>query len=217
MKTVFPHYKDRSLLDFETGGNPRLEGALNIARSYVDDLKGMTNEGMGLTFVGPNGVGKTHLACAVLSAAKGAGYKIECIEMSTWIDLHHELWWATDMLKRSQSEWVSDHFEEIEDKAYAAEGRLQYIKMEARFLLLDDVGREHQSQSGWSSEQVFDLIRFRHNRGLPTLITTNQTWDALDARYTEGLGSYLQEATIPVVMEGEDYRFKIHAARTARD
>lgn len=77
----------------------------------------------------------------------------------------------------------------------------------ADFLLLDDVGREHESASGWSDDKVFNLLRFRHNRCLPTILTTNVPIEQLEERYTEGMRSFLQEATVIIPMEGEDYRW----------
>ena len=195
MKQVFPFYRDKGLYDFQTLDNPTLEIAVRRVETYIDDLKAMKDRGTGLTFVGQNGVGKTHLACNVMAAAAEAGFKIECIELATWIDLWQEMFRISD---EERIEYLND--------------QLRYIKR-VQFLLLDDLGREHESASGWSNERVFDLLRYRHNRNLPTLITTNIPVDNPDAetdlnrRYTEGLSSFLQEASIIVVMAGEDYRW----------
>lgn len=205
MKSVFPQYRDKTLDDFETDDNPTLETALKVSRAYVADLKEMKGRGRGITYAGQNGVGKTHLACAVMGEAKGAGYKIECIELSSYIDMHLEMFRVNARLR--------DGYEEDQERSFDLDQRLRYIKGGADFLLLDDLGREHESQSGWSNERVFDLLRFRFNRRLPTLITTNLPFPELNQRYTEGLSSFLLEATILVGVEGEDYR----ATWAARD
>lgn len=204
MKEVFPRYRDKTLDDFETGDNPSLIEAVKVVRDYTSDLKSMMDQGMGIAFVGPNGVGKTHLACTVLHAVEDAGYRYECIELSTYISVNTEMFDLGARLQRIGQD--SQYYEKWEDRHHELEERIRYIEMRAKFLLLDDLGRETESQSGWSNGRVFDLLRFRHNRGLPSIVTTNQPLDAIDARYTEGLSSFLHEATILVMMEGEDYR-----------
>jgi DNA replication protein DnaC len=200
MNDVFPLYRSKTLDDFEAT-TPNLGEAVKVTRNYIDNLKEMKDQGKGITFVGQNGVGKTHLACCVLSAAKGhtvKPYKIECIELSTYIDLHLEMFRVNGRLRNG--------FDEDQERSYELDERIRYIQMGARFLLLDDIGREHESESGWSNQQVVDLLRFRHNRLLPTLITTNVPLPELDLRYGEGLSSFLREATVVVWMDGEDYR-----------
>jgi DNA replication protein DnaC len=198
---VFPQYRDKTLDDFEAT-TPILKTAIEVVSDYTGKIALMRATGRGLTFVGQNGVGKTHLACVVMAAAMDARHKIECIELSTYIDLWQELWGVQK----------SDYDEDLERAHYLRE-QLRYIKR-VHFLLLDDLGREHESVSGWSNERVFDLLRYRYNRCLPTLITTNipienpQAKMDLKRRYSEGMSSFLQEATIIIEMEGEDYRWK---------
>jgi DNA replication protein DnaC len=198
MKHVFPHYQGKSLDDFEATTSS-LERAVNITRDYIIDLKAMKAQGKGITFVGQNGVGKTHLACAVMSAVDEASYKYECIELDSYIGMYKE--------KFSLSTRISKYgYDEDGDQALELDERIRCVERYAQFLLLDDLGRETESHSGWSNHQVFNLLRYRYNRDAPTIITTNLPFPELDARYTEGLSSFLHEATILVVMEGEDYR-----------
>ena len=203
MKKVFPQYLDKTLDNFEAT-TPNLEKAVKVTRNYIDNLKEMKDQGRGITFVGENGVGKTHLACAVLSAVRSPDrdqwltrkpVSIECIELATWIDLWQETFKLSGEDERYH--YISD--------------QLRYVKR-VSFLLLDDLGREHESVSGWSNERVFDLLRYRHNRCLPTLITTNipiENGDApmdLKRRYSEGMSSFLNGTSVIFEMEGEDYR-----------
>lgn len=216
MRDVFPLYRDKTLDNFETLGNPSLENAVNQCRGYIERVKLAKDKGLGLTFVGENGVGKTHLACAVLKevvanreVSRDGG---ECIALATWMGMYQELFRTQDRLK------VADPDESETTKARKLERRLGWIR-ETSFLLLDDLGREHASVSGWSSEMVFDLLRYRHVCCLPTLITTNIPNENPNApmdlrrRYSEGLSSWIREATIIITMEGEDYRPHVNAER----
>ena len=212
MNDIFPQYRGKTLDNFEAV-TPNLKEAVIAVQDYINDLGDMKDAGRGITFMGQNGVGKTHLACCVMSAAKGyqprptvRPYKIECIELSTYIKLWQELWRVSK----------SDYDEDQERAHYLGE-QLRLIER-VQFLLLDDLGREHASDSGWSNEQVFDLLRYRWNRRLPTLVTTNLQLPGLDRRYTEGMSSFLHEATVLVIMDGEDYRVaNADASWTDRD
>jgi hypothetical protein len=56
--------------------------------------------------------------------------------------------------------------------------------------------------------QLFDTLRFRFNRGLPFLLTSNLGLPELRDRYSEGMTSLLKEATTIVGISGQDYRAK---------
>jgi len=199
---VFPLYRDKTLEEFEI--LPGLEGAHTQVVGYIERIKLAKDKGLGLTLVGENGVGKTHLACCVMSVAKDAGYKIECIELATYIGLHLEM-------IRVNARVEKYGYDEDGERSLYLDDQLRYIRR-AQFLLLDDLGREHESASGWSNENVFSLCRYRHIRRLPTLITTNIPIENphaptdLRRRYSEGLSSWIREATVVVTIEGEDYR-----------
>jgi len=187
MNNVFPQYEKMTLSYFEVT-TPVLKEAAATVEDYLSDIATARLRGLGISFLGQNGIGKTMLASIVMGAAKDAGFKIECIELATYIDLWQEMFRISD---EDRIEYVND--------------QLRYIKR-CHFLLLDDLGREHESVSGWSNERVFDLMRYRHNRCLPTLITSNLPLPELDTRYSEGMSSHLHGSSLFVVMDGEDYR-----------
>jgi len=195
MKRVFLPYRGKGLDNFDIL-NPILQDAVDKVKTYVVDWGAADGlpEGFGIIFVGPSGVGKTRLACYVLEAMAAKGAQIECIEVSSYVGLHQDAW-----SRQRAEQW--EEWAEVKE-------HLDFIRNRARFLLLDDLGREHESVSGWSNEQMFDLLRYRWNRGKPTIITTNLPYQSLTDRYTEGFTSFLSEITIPIVMEGEDYRRK---------
>lgn len=199
LSEIFPHYREKTLDNFEADST-ELADALDVVRHYVKDIREMKAVGRGITFVGENGVGKTHLACAVLrEAGLSYNYRIGSIELAGYIDLY---------MRMFQLDRDDDEFFPIFDRIAYLEGRSREGVRGAQYLLLDDLGREHESKSGWSNERVFDVMRYRHNRNLPTIITTNVPVQELTGRYTEGMSSFLQEATVIIPMEGEDYRWR---------
>jgi len=197
---VFPFYRGMKLIDFEVT-TPVQEKAVEVVKEYIGNLDQMQKEGKGITFVGENGLGKTRLACHVMKAVARTDHWYACVELSTYVNLYLRLFSLNHLVQTGQS-----YMEDVE-RASDYMDQIRFIEEISQFLLLDDLGREHESGSGWSNEKVFDMLRYRHNRCLPTIITTNQPLPALGERYSEGLSSFLQEATIIVEMDGEDYRW----------
>lgn len=198
---VFPLYEDSTLEDFEILSQEQ-KVAVEIVEEYLKELHEEPLSPQGLTFTGPTGVGKTHLACVVLKEAKAAGLRIECLTMSMYIQMNHDLFDAKMLIQAGWDDRAGEYLEQSR-RLRAAQGRL---KKSTQMLLLDDIGREHESGSGWSNEQLFDLLRNRYFRKLPTIFTTNWKLGGLQERYGEGFSSVLQQATQIVNLNAEDYR-----------
>jgi DNA replication protein DnaC len=206
MKSLFPKYADKTLEDFQIL-DPSHEVALQKVKNYTASLIEMRKAGHGLTFLGPVGVGKTYLAEMVLKAAQETVYQrctvnggeeyplldkrylIESITADSFIGLHQ----AT-MNKDVEADQRSEAHQEIR--------RIESV----HFVLFDDVGREHLGATDWSSHLLFNVLRYRSNRRLPFLVTSNLSLVELKERYDEGFTSLLHGDTDIIVMEGEDFR-----------
>lgn len=135
--------------------------------------------------LGPTGVGKTHLACALGHAA--------CLQR------HHVLYAsAIDVVNRlSAAHAVSQLASEI--KRYTA----------PRLLILDELGYLPLDKRG--GELLFQIISKRYEAG-STIITTNiafKAWPAIfagDATMTSALLDRLLHHAETLVIEGDSYR-----------
>lgn len=142
--------------------------AYEAARSYAESPKGW------LTFVGPNGSGKTHLAVAI------ANY---CIENHQVVFFSH----APDLLDHLRSSFgpaseisYSDLFEQVRT---------------VPILILDGLGSH--SATPWAEEKLRQILNHRYNAELPTVVTTTSPIHELDsyiaARLTaRGLGKVVE-------------------------
>ncbi len=127
-------------------------------RRYVEEF--LTAEGgfrkSGLLFVGSPGVGKTHLAVAVLK----------------------------ELIKRYQVRGRFEDFTELIHRIQAtfepgtvnSKHAILRSVTEAELLVLDDLGAQKLSE--WVTEILYLVINTRYNRKLPTIFTTNLRLEA---------------------------------------
>lgn len=126
--------------------NPTLIKAKLDAEKFTKDYP----LDFGLLFVGPTGVGKTHLAVAVLRelvVTKG----IECM----FYDFH-------DLLKE-----IRDSYDPV---SQTSELRVLQPVLDVEVLLLDELASSNPSD--WMKETLAHIINSRYNRKKATLITT---------------------------------------------
>lgn len=202
MKQTFGPYHHKGPDDFVTlNENQRV--ALETVTSYLKELEDARLHGRGVLFLGPTGVGKTLLASIILNDATERGYRVEAIELAEYVALHKEQFSLAQLMKRTDDDTFVDQYVKVHHHVRYIRGNTKHC---ADWVLFDDVGREFPSDSGWSQGEFYDTLRFRWNRQLPTLLTTNLTMYELMARYTDGFTSLLMESSEIILIEGDDYR-----------
>jgi len=189
-------YQNCSLQNFEVH-NDSHKDALKISRQFV---KNYPAQEVGLLFIGPCGVGKTHLAVAIireLIEKKG----VPCV----FFDFR-------DLIRDIQSSFTPD--------SNLSEAEILAPVFDAEVLVLDELGAKRPT--AWVEETVFYTINQRYNQKKPTLFTSNyldvdededrrdkmykEKDDTLVSRIGHRLRSRLYEMSKVVNIEGEDYR-----------
>ena len=171
--------RSKGFRDFDPSDNP--EGY----RVAAEIVKGTATKGA--VFYGPTGVGKTHLAAAVLNNRIIAGKSGVYVSVPDFMD---------DLRAATRS----DDPDRIRDA--------RSVVIETDFLFLDDLGAEKPSE--FVIEELFKIINGRLLERRMTIVTTNLDPDALKLYY-EGFGgsrifSRLSEACEWVKMSGRDRR-----------
>src|SRR5712692_10170943 len=150
-------------------------------------------DGRGLLFVGPVGVGKTHLAVALLR---------ELIERYQVRGLFYQF---GALLRR-----IQDSYNPVSQTSEL--GVLGPV-FEADVLVLDELGASKPTD--WVRDTMMQIINTRYNDKRLTIFTTNyfderkngnDTGEILEDRIGVPLRSRLYEMCKTVVIEGEDYR-----------
>jgi DNA replication protein DnaC len=196
-------YRDCSFKNFEIH-NDSHKDALKIAKKFI---KNYPVQDVGLLFLGPCGVGKTHLAVATINELlhkKG----IPCY----FCDFR-------ELIRSIQSTYS-------QDSALTELDVLSPI-FQKDVLVLDELGAKRTT--AWVEETVFYIINNRYNNKKLTIFTSNypdteeEEEDNREAYFKKGketlmdrigirLRSRLYEMCKIVNMDGDDYRKKIKQA-----
>jgi DNA replication protein DnaC len=146
-----PRYEHCTLETFEPG-SPSLSSALEKAMTFCSGYPHLADdEGLGLLFCGDNGVGKTHLAVAVLRelvSAKGA---------------RGQFWDFHELIREIKSSY--------DPETKTTELQVLEPVIETDVLLLDDLGA--WKMTDWMNDTLFSILNSRYMAKRPTIITTN--------------------------------------------
>lgn len=156
----------------------------DAARRVRDWLAGDPwDTGTNLVLMGKPGTGKTGLGIAALHVAHMAGRRVCAVNVVEWLDLMRP---TNDPARQELAETTLRKAER------------------ATVLLLDDLGADKPSD--WVRERVYAIVDHRHNRMLPTVVTTNLPRADLNAAYGERTIDRVFMASVNVAMAGENLR-----------
>lgn len=182
-----PRYRKCDLDNFDTRTDSLID-AVRKARRFVEVFPGVQK---GLFFVGRPGVGKTHLAVAVLKLVireKGVG------------GLFHD---TRELLKTIRSTY--------NPLVQMAEMDVLRPVMETDLLVLDDLGAEKTSE--WVEETLNLIVNTRYNERRATIFSSNYEIkddntdpDSLEFRVGRRMWSRLHEMCEFVTMDAVDFR-----------
>ena len=156
-----------------------MDAAYRLAFDFAKNPEGW------LVFMGETGCGKTHLAAAIVN------YRYEMGKPALFVVV-------PDFLDHLRS-------------AFSPESKVSYDQFfesvkTAPLLVLDDFGE--QSTNPWVKEKLYQLINYRYNSRLPTVITTRLSLDEIMAEVDGSISSRLVDRKVSVTFAiiAPDYR-----------
>jgi DNA replication protein DnaC len=194
-----PRYEHCSIEHFEAG-NESLEAARDRAKTYCRDYPYLgQDEGLGLLMTGRSGLGKTHLAVAVLR------------ELWTTKGARGQFWDFHELIREIRNSY--------NEETRTTELQVLEPVMGADILLLDDLGA--WKMTDWMLDTLFFVLNSRYLAKRSTLITTNfpdatpesvagdrsnRRGEYLVERIGAPLRSRLMEMCLIIHMDGPDFR-----------
>lgn len=151
-------------------------------KKFISHLDNAFKEGLGIMFYGPNGTGKTTLACEIGKHALFLNKSVYYMELDKYISSVSLKDKDPDMEMIYHRAWYSD------------------------MVIIDEIDKAYQKKdSDWTTTQFIKLIKgiTAYNKVLITCM--NSTEEELKEKYGNSLYSALQRHLKPMPVSGDDY------------
>jgi DNA replication protein DnaC len=181
----FELQKNMTFINFKRRNDLSLEQQDNMDDVYRLAFDFAKNPEGWLVFMGVTGCGKTHLAAAIVNYCYEAGKPALFVVVPEFLD----------HLRSTFSPESKVSYDQLFESVKAAP-----------LLVLDDFG-EH-SATPWVREKLYQLINYRYNAQLPTVITTSYSLDEIIEEVDPAISSRLVDRKVSVTfgIKAPDYR-----------
>lgn len=180
------------LSDFITNDDPELNKVYDFVKDYIKNLNQYVRSCKGVFFYGSNGTGKTMLSCLLLKEAYRHRFSCRRITFSEYISKYTNIWGTKGAEKSENEDKVS-------------------IYKSAEFLIIEEIGKEIDTSI--AVPILEDLMRYREDNGLTTIICTNLSPTKFREFYGNSLFSIIQGNLTPVEMVFNDHRLITYKER----
>ncbi|NBT46511.1 MAG: hypothetical protein EBT07_01655 [Actinobacteria bacterium] len=181
----------------------------------IKKIGGLGTTGVGLLLDGGPGIGKTTHAVVTamefirrLPEDDESARNILQISSSDYGMNCRPIYYMTypEFLSKKKSTFDADHDEkrEMMDDIEGLHGRSVYDWLNARVLVIDDLGKEYGSK--YDDSSFDEILRARYDKSLPTIVTTNVKLENWEVKYSEAMASFAHEAFVRVPIVGSDQR-----------
>jgi len=153
------------------------EDRQNLYYAFVSAREYAANPTGWIAFLGDHYSGKTHLAAAIANSHSNRGYPVLFVPVPDLLD------------------YLRSAFDPASPVSY--DKRFHQVKM-ASLLVLDDLGSH--SATPWAQEKLHQLLNYRFNANLPTVITTTLALEQIDLKLKTRLMDKSRCLIVPVIV-----------------
>lgn len=167
---------------------------MQYIKQYINNLPTNFNNNQGIMLYGSNGVGKSFIASLIVKYAYMFRYTSKRCTFVDYINEYTKMWGSKNPQEK----------EDLEEHFY------RYYKG-VEFLCLEEIGKELDTKL--SPTLLEDLLRYREERGLVTIICTNLNPKDLQEKYGNSIISLIKGNCTPIKLVGEDKRHNVYQER----
>lgn len=189
MMGVPKRFVDKEVKDFNTYGKKDLKQVKDFVCNYIEHIEENIEDNKGICFIGSNGVGKSYLSCIILKEAYKHRYSCRRVTFSSYISAYTESWGAVKSERDVIEQDLLDKYKGVE------------------FLVLEEIGKEIDSKI--AKPILEDLLRYREEHGLVTLICTNLTPATIKDLYGASICSLINGNMTVIVIDNKDRRMEV--------
>lgn len=189
MMGVPKKFCNKTIKDFDTFGKKSLKQVKEFVETYLDYLDDNVEENNGICFIGSNGVGKSFLSCIILKEMYRHRYSCRRVTFSSYISAYTESWGAVKSERDTIEQDLLDKYKGVE------------------FLVLEEIGKEIDSKI--AKPILEDLLRYREEHGLVTIICTNLTPSTIKELYGASICSLINGNMTVIAIDSEDKRQEV--------
>ena len=188
------HLVDVSIRDLDTFNDPDREKVVEYVTNYIKNIPTNFDNNQGIMLYDSNGVGKSFIATLIVKYAYIFRYTSKRCTFMEYINEYTRMWGCKNPLEK----------EELEELFYR-----NYKAVE--FLCLEEIGKELDTKL--SPTVLEDLLRYREERGLVTIICTNLNPKDLASKYGNSIMSLIKGNCTPIKLVGADNRQAVFKER----
>ena len=157
-----------------------------FVEGYVNDIVKNFESCKGLYMYGSNGVGKSFISSLILKEAYRHRYSCHRISFVEYCSVYTRVWDANNLEDR----------EALEAELY------EYKATE--FLVIEEIGKGVENSV--TVPILEDLLRYREDKGLVTIIATNLSPATMKEQYGKSIYSLITGNCVPIKIEDVDHR-----------
>lgn len=187
---------DVKVADLDDFGSDERRKFVDFMTDYLEDIPTRFNQNQGLFLFGSNGVGKSFCSCLIVKMAYVYRYTSRRCTFMEYIQKYTRLWNIKNAEEKEEAEGLFFH---------------KYKAVE--FLVLEEIGKELDTKL--APTVLEDLLRYREERGLVTIICTNLEPKDVIERYGNSVGSLIKGNFTPIRIVGSDKRTQSYAERVS--